>query len=164
MPFETIRNKYGVDPYLAVIPDIQSSIFEADDIESGWTILARGLYSILYREEEKALKLRLGANYSDRILPPAKTLMPKEWARAFNIITDSLVKAKTILYPKQIDIKSPRETWSHPIQLSGTGREKVRNYLRGEERRKTLLIVERIKDHADEIFKLLPDEYLNSIS
>lgn len=149
-----VRNKYGLDPFQICRPEWQP-LYGSQEPDSPWPLLIRGMFSFLYQEELKHMKLRAGYNAVQTTrLPPRKLILPRDWAYAFNTITKTLYESGRITLPKAPDPERGLDQ-EPPFRLTSSGREKVREYRQAHERLKTGRIIERMQEHAQELLPRL---------
>lgn len=178
MPLSLKPNKFGLDPFLMVDTakadyyygrtdvDPESEEGEARALLSAakgkepeldkslpWMLLARGMYSFLYKKEEAEFNRRLGRKdpRPGDPLPRLIRVTPIDWAEAFNIITFSYVQNGFFRRPTAI--KEQKTASGRKIALAilvqdpGKGREKSESYVRPDEKMRTLKILRRMERH-----------------
>lgn len=171
-------NKFGLDPFLMVDTAKADYYYGRTDVdpesEEGeersllsaakqkepeldktlpWMLLARGMYSFLYKKQETEFNKRLGRKEPrpGDPLPHIIRVTPIDWAEAFNIITFSYVQNGFFRRPTAI--KEQKTASGRKIALAilvqdpGKGREKSESYLRPDERRRTVKILRRMETH-----------------
>ena len=166
MTIAAIRNRYNLDPFLPVVyPTLFGATIDFDvaEADSVWPLLMRGIYSVLYRDATQQLKKSLKKQYTNTMLPPGIAITPKEWTRAFNIITVTLYDAGRLLRPHPVDMKAPPTDWAPPLQLAASGKEKIRSYRQGNEKLRTRKILARMQRHCHEVLAKLPPDYRSQV-
>lgn len=120
--------------------------------EPGFTLIVRGMFSQIYQEALADERRRLGKYWRPTRKLPAFNgiLKPKEWNKAFNVLTASMWRAERIKRPRQ----------GEPIELEKKGYEKVKTWLRSDaEKNRTERILWRMGEHAGEVLKLLAEQF-----
>jgi hypothetical protein len=178
-------NKFGLDPFLMCdtakadyyygrtdvgaegpVGEANALISEArkkdPDLDKSlpWMLLARGMYSFLYKKQEVEFNRRLGRKdpRPGDPLPQVIRITPIDWAEAFNIITFSYVQNGFFRRPSTIKVLTTasgrKVALAILVQDPGKGREKSESYLRPDERQRTIKILRRMERHRLDLGEL----------
>ena len=157
------KNKYGLDPFQICFPQYQK-YYGSEERDSPWPLILRNMYSILYGDERRENR-RLGmfGNKNPLGLFPEKTVTPKLWSYAFNVMCVNLREKAS---PPRIDRPEPLDVERRPsdrkpvFRLLAAGKQKVKSYYASpNERKKTAAIIKRMKKHMSDIVNVLPPNY-----
>ena len=169
-------NVYGLDPFLSV-DEVKANYYlgridiAADDEEGEqealmaaargeepnldkalpWLLLARGMFSYLYKKEMAEARKRQGRYMRDDFVPRPIVVQPHDWARAFNFITTSYIQneyfRKPNLIHKQVTENGRQVALAVLVTSPGKGIEKSGSYVLPGERLTTVKRLRRMERH-----------------